>query len=351
MNLVLTCLALDEDDPILSHVVGWTAMLAGKPGIGRITVISPRVGRYSLPDNVRVRPIGRRNKFATLIAFYRVVFAELRRGVDCFFVFQGGPYPGLLLPVKLITGKPVYQWKAHPLVTRLERFFARYCDTLLFTSTPYSFPIPLPNRRVVGQGIDVGLFRPLVAEPSEDIITVGRVAPVKHLEKMVDLLKRCNERFETSYRLNIYGPTLDMDSEYLEKLKNIIENKGLSSNIVFHGSVSRNELPEILSRHKVFLHFAATALDKTTVEAMACGTVVLSDNPCVIWTFPEHLRARLTLPSDDLDRQVDILRDVLDMEQSLRQKLSAELRDMVIREHNIETFFDKILVEMEAKCV
>ena len=137
------------------------------------------------------------------------------RQADFFFVLQGGPYPALLLPVKLLTGRRVYQWKTHSYVNRRMAFYARWCDDLVFTATPSSFPLALPNVRVVGHGIDMQQFQPMPDDGpgTGDLIAVGRLTPVKRLDRLISAVAACRGSSGRMWSLDICGPELESDRE------------------------------------------------------------------------------------------------------------------------------------------
>ena len=348
MRILFTCLALDEDHPILSHVTGWVRTLSDTEGVEEIVVVSPNVGRFDASDRVRVRSIGRGGRLSTLRAFYKEVFAARRHGIDAFFVCQGGPYPALLLPFRLLTGTPIFQWKAHALVSVVEKFYARFCDTRLFTATESSFPVPVATRRIVGHGIDTGMFGPVAAARVDGLVTVGRVTPVKKMERMIDLVASIRERTGRILSLHVYGPTGDADEPYRRGLQEQAAALGLADNIVFHGPVPRSRMPEILSGHRVFLHFCIGALDKAALEAMACGIPVVSDNPCVAEALPPSLRDMLYAGSGELDDAADRVVNLLEMPNEDYDRLGVALRDNVETNHSVDRLFREIVTEMRA---
>ncbi len=160
MKVVFVCQAVDQDDPILATTIRWIEALAAQPPVTGVTVLALRTARHGLPPTVEVRGFGRSNRLATLLAFYREVVRSLRRRPDFFFIYQGGPYPLLLLPAKLLSRTSVVQWKAHPAISRAMAFYARWCDDLIFTPAKASFPMDLPKVRAVGHGVDTELFKP-----------------------------------------------------------------------------------------------------------------------------------------------------------------------------------------------
>ncbi len=349
MRLVFICQAVDRNDPILASTVRWIEEFARRPQVEQMTVIALRKGAFALPDNVEVRAVKRRNRLVTIARFYREVLRAVLRGVDSFFIYQGGPYPVLLLPLKLLMGKPIYQWKAHPYVSPIMHFSARFCDTKVFTSTHNAFPLRLPNVRVVGQGIDTTQFCIKPLPKTGDLVTVGRIAPVKRLDVMLKALAQCNHRYETSYHLDIYGPILDMNDEYREYLHALVEQLDLSAFVSFCEAVTQNQLPEILNRYRLFLSFSKTALDRSAVEAMACGLPVISTNPCVEEILPTHLRSVLIVPEADINSQAQCIHQLLSSDDRQLSEVGQALRNVAAWNHSVTSLIDRILTEMGHK--
>jgi len=348
MKVVFICQTVDRHDPILAVTVSWIKALASQPQVESVGVIALRKGTYSPPDNVTVHVIKARSRLVTLVRFYQKVLSADLRKTDCFFIHQGGPYPVLLLPLKLLMGKPIYQWKTHPHISPMMRFCARFCDAKVFTATKKSFPADLPNVKVVGHGIDTDEFCIRRKHKTDDLVTVGRIAPVKRLDVAIKALARCNRRYGTFYRLNVYGPTLEKDREYREYLDALVKELELSEMVFFRGAVLQHELPNILNRCSLFLHFSRTALDKAVAEAMACGLPIISSNLIVKEILPEELRALLIVPEEDIDKQAEQIHHVLSLDEGRLLDIGETLRTLVVRDHSLTALFDKILAEMSS---
>ncbi len=345
MRLLWVCEAVDRGDPMQPTTVSWLEALAAKPRVERIDVLALRVGEHALPAHVRVRRIGGRTRLGTLARFYAGVLAALARGLDAFFIYQGGPYPILLWPFRLLLGTPIYQWKAHPHVSRTMRLCARFIDTKVFTSTPHAFPMALDTLRVVGQGIRTDVFRIVPGPKVRRLVTVGRVAPVKRLDHMLRAVAAANRRRGVPIGLDVIGPIEDLPA-HVAALDRLIAAEGLAGHVSFHGPVRQEELPAVLGRYPLFLHFCAGALDKTVVEAMACGVPVLSTNPCVAEVLPPDLRDLLLLPEGDADGQAARILALLDAGEARWREIGRRLRDVVVADHDVSGLFDRILSEM-----
>jgi glycosyltransferase involved in cell wall biosynthesis len=345
---VLICQAVDQDDPVSATLVRWIRTLAGDPSVASVRVLALRVGRFQLPDNVVVVNLGV-GRLARLLRFYaQVAFAIRRREADFFFILQGGPYPALLLPIKLLTGRRVYQWKTHSHVSRRMAFYARWCDDLVFTATPSSFPLALPNVRVVGHGIDMHLFRPLPADgpATADLIAVGRLTPVKRLDRVVSALAACRDSSGRVWSLDLCGPQLEGDRQYRATLDDLVARLELSGSVRFLGPASHDEMSALLGRYHAAVNFSDTGFDKAIAEAMACGKPVLSTNACFAELLPDDLRELLVLDHDDVTAQARGITRVLELDELERRNVGEHLRAIIAEHHGLAQFWGKILSEI-----
>jgi glycosyltransferase involved in cell wall biosynthesis len=94
------------------------------------------------------------------------------------------------------------------------------------------------------------------------------------------------------------------------------------------------------------LNFSDTALDKSALEAMAAGVPVLSTNACVAEALPEALHATLMCPREDVEAQAQRIDWCLSLSEQDRTRLSDELREVVVRDHGLSTFWDRAFSAM-----
>jgi glycosyltransferase involved in cell wall biosynthesis len=347
LSVLFVSQAVDRDDPVVPHTVRWIEALAQKPSVDHVTVLALRTGRHDLPRNVAVHRFGRRNRLGTLAAFYRAVVGALRRRPDFIFIHQGGPYPALLLPIKLLCRIPIVQWKAHGVITRAMAFYARRCDDRIFTATRASFPMRMPKVRIVGHGIDTQAFRRQVEEPVGDLVAAGRIAPLKCIEEMVRAVDHANRTYGTAYRLDIYGPTLPGDEEYARRVEALIDRLGARDRVALRGPVLHADLPRLLGAHRAALNFSNhRAIDKSALEAMSCGLPVISTNESVAEIMPTGLEPLLIADAENIDAQAKAIHELLRREHTEIAELGERMRAVVVSEHSIDRLFDRILEDV-----
>lgn len=351
LDIVYVCKSVDETNRTLAHQVRWIRALSGHERVARVRVLTPGRGPASLPPNVSVHVFGATGRWAlarTLIGF-QCAMATAGRGASLYFVSQGGPYPALLLPWKVLSGRPVFQWKAMPQISPRMRFYARVCDDLVFTATPGSFPLVSEKVVVVGHGIDTALFCPRPDEtPTRDLVAVTRVAPIKGLDQAVRAVAECRRRLGRAPTLDIVGPCDSKSQDHLRELYRLVAELALEREVRILGAVDQAELPAMLSDYRAALNFSDTAFDKAAGEAMACGLPLVTTNPRVVEVLPEDLRARLVAPAGDVSAQAGAIQGVLSASDVERRAIGGRLREVVVREHGLDALFGKIIAEIDA---
>ncbi len=343
MRICYVCKAVDETSPTVATQVRWIRSLAAHPRVEHVDVLTRTHGVAELPANVTVRGFGTKGWLGTAAGFYRAALRMKPHDVDFFFVAQGGPYPALLLPLKVATKNPIYQWKAHPHISARMRFYARFCDDLIFTPTPGSFPLALDTVRVVGHGIDTGLFQLDEAPPTRDLAAVGRIAAVKRLDVAVEALAVCRDRFGLGLTLDIFGEPASKDQAHRLDLGELVDRLGLHEQVRFLGAVDHAELPGLLGRYRATINFSTTAFDKAAGESMAVGVPVITANDCTTEMLPADLQRLLAVRADDVTGVATTIREVVLWDDGTRAQVGQRLRETIVSGHGLDSLFDKIL--------
>jgi glycosyltransferase involved in cell wall biosynthesis len=346
LNVIFICQTVDEKDPIQATTVRWIKVLSEHEKIEKITVLSLRVGLFNLPKNVKVIKISGANSFVTIVRFYNKVLSNVWKSNTVFFVYQNGYYPMLLLPFRLLLRRPVFQWLAHPHKGWKTWFNLYFGSTRIFTSTLNAFPYSRDNVSIVGQGVNLDLFRPKILKHNCDLITVGRISPVKQLDLILMALGHCYTYYGTQYTLNIVGSAiLPSDIEYLEYLHSIIDKYKMSDSIRFIDTVQQSQLPEILPKAKAFIFCCKGALGRSVVEAMSCSIPIISTNLSVAEVVPRELHDDLisSISIKNLSKKIHLLMNV---DEQKRVEIGSILRGVVSDNHGDIRLFEKIVAKI-----
>jgi glycosyltransferase involved in cell wall biosynthesis len=121
------------------------------------------------------------------------------------------------------------------------------------------------------------LFRESLGLPNDAflLVTAGRVVFGKGYREKLMLFKRLN----TLSNRNLYWIIVG-DGDDLQEIKTMVNSIGLSSKVLFLGSVPRNDLPRIYSSADLFwmLSNFQESLGLVYIEAQACGCPALARN-------------------------------------------------------------------------
>lgn len=165
------------------------------------------------------------------------------------------------------------------LETRLAPRFYRATPVMTLAETTVgplaSRGIPLGNITVVHPGIDPD-FAP-TGEPRESsptLVAVGRLAPVKRFEALLDTVSEVRLTVP-NVRLHIVGT-----GPLREHLEHAVASRNLGDAVVLEGRIERSALISLYSRAWLAVSAShAEGWGMTLTEAAACGTpAVVSDN-------------------------------------------------------------------------
>lgn len=127
----------------------------------------------------------------------------------------------------------------------------------------------LPYLRTIHHGIDTKLF-PFNDKPDDYLLYYGRIVPEKGIREAIQVAK------ETHHRLLIIGPTYPDAMGYFEQYI----KPQLDDQILYLGYVERDQMPKYIQKAKALLTPVQweEPFGLTTIEAMSCGTPVISFN-------------------------------------------------------------------------
>lgn len=328
-NLLIITQKIDDQDQLLGFFIDWVAEFSKY--FKKVTVLCLEKRTFELPGNVQVISLGKdhgRSKIQQLFSFYRYTWS-LRTDYDVVFVHMNPIWTALGGFWWHMLSKKVFFWYTHKAVTFKLKLAEKFADAI-FTGSKESFRLPSRKVIVAGHGIDTELFKPDPSRQSRDgiarILSVGRIAPVKNYETLVDAAKILNDR-KFSFYVDIIGePALKKDQLYQERLKKRIKDLGLEERFKFWGKIVNKNLVSYYQSHDIFAHLSKTgSVDKTLFEAMACGMRVISCNDS----------ARAFLSSDLIFNENDP-EELAEKISSSANKNNYELRDYVVKNHNLK---------------
>jgi glycosyltransferase involved in cell wall biosynthesis len=344
MRILLINFVMDRNSPVLAWQHSVALRLAAK--CERLVVLTERVGECELPDNVEVHRVPRilttplRMLGARWLMNIPVWSWCVRERFDAVFIHMNADWAYRLAPCWQQFGIPVLLWYAHGTVTnRLRRAHAQ--TACVVTSTPEGFGIPSSKVRVIGQGIDTGLFTPPASRPDNaTIVAVGRVSRRKKVDLMLETLAWLKANApQYPFNLRIIGPTLTRDDRaYGAELADTVKRLELARHVTFEGPRAMSDLPAIYGSAFLHLNLSQTgSMDKTILESLACGCPTLTSNASVFSLFepfPE-LIVRTRTP-DAIGRQI------CRAYEHRQSSDSSDLRQLVVGRHDLDSYVEHV---------
>jgi len=349
MRLLWFNLATDLDDPILGFTSSWIREVATR--VDSIHVITMRLGRVELPENVRIYSVGKEKGFnepRRALEFYRHLLRILRdEAIDVCFSHMIPIFTVMAVPLLRLRGTPIVTWYAHRQVTTVLKL-AHHCSDRMLTSAASAYRYKQDKLLVIGQGIDTTLFCPDGTEPDTPplLLSVGRLSPIKDLFTLVEAVHLLQQRGH-EIRCDLVGGPLEHDSAYAERLRQRVAESGFGKIVRLRGAIPTSEIVRWYRRCFAHVNLCPTGgLDKAALEAMACGKPCLVANEGFRATLG-HWASHLLFPHGYVEDLAHKLERLLAMSESQRRAIGTDLRQSVIEQHSLKRLADQLMSVFE----
>ena len=336
MKLLIVTQAVDLDDPILGFFHRWIEELAAR--CENVLVICLREGRHQLPQNVRVLSLGKdvgASRKTKVWRCYRYIFAY-RHEYDAVFVHMNQEYVLLAGIFWRQWGKRVYLWRNHWAGNFLTRIAVALSSGVFYTSKS-SFTAQFKKTKIMPVGVD------MVAQDTprtpRSILFLGRVAPSKHPEVLLDALAQL-QRDGIDTTASIYGSPLPKDEAFARALRTRAETM---PTVTFYDSVPHHETAAIYAAHEIFVNLSASGMyDKTLFEASTAGCIVVASSRDFAEMAGEQFVFRQNNPQD-LAR---VLKDILKMSEKKKGAARKKFTE-IAQTQALPALADRLIAEME----
>ncbi len=347
MKLLILTQKVDKNDQNLGFFHRW--LLEFAKYFERVTIICLYKGEYNLPENVKVLSLGKekgQSRIKYLLNFYTYIWSE-RNNYDKVFVHMNQVYVLLGGIIWKILGKDIYLWYTHKSITTSLQLSVLFIKKI-FSASKESFRIKTSKLNVMGHGIDVDFFSINSNKVFDDsklkLVTVGRISESKDL---VAILKAINIlKTETKISLDIIGSAITKeDVSYFNVVKKYVSDNGLSDIVMFRGPMPQEKILPYLHNADLFMHTSTTgSLDKAALEALACGTLVVSSNDALIPILSPY---GLTFTTKDVDSLVTTLKNFI--RKKNKKEISGKLRDIVVQNHSLKSLISRLFDTIQLK--
>ena len=346
LRLLFVTQELDRTSTNLAVAHTWAAELARQSAA--VHVLAARVGEVDLPPNVHVHGLGRergRSRRMAALAFGAIgARLILGRRVDVVVAHMVPAYAVALWPFTRATSTKLALWYASHGLTPMLRRANQLIDAAV-TASYDSYPIQSEQAFVLGHGIDTQRFRPPAergAETGPVIGMAGRLTPLKGFEPGIQALGELRRGKFPDARLRIAGePFYASDRGYVDELKGLADRLGVRNAVEFVGAVRGDAMAGFYGSLDVFVNWRAKpALDKTGLEALACGTPLITNNSAYGGVLGDLARDFLVGDSSaELSAGLD---GVLSLSAGVRRAAVGQMRATVLQEHGAPGLADRL---------
>ena len=352
MKLLMITRKIDRKDALAGFSYDWIKKISRQ--VESLKIICLEKGDISdLAQNIEIHSLGKEKSYhshfirrlAFILRFQKLAW-QITPQVDGVFCHMNPEYTILIWPWAKLFRKKIVSWYTHKAVTWKMQLMERLADVIL-TASIESFRLPSKKVKVVGHGIDTEKFKPSTInhQPSTIIFTilsVGRISPTKDYETLIkaaDILR--DQLGFKDFVVNIIGaPGLAEQQSYLESLQQMVRAMNLETKVKFLGPVPNKDIVPYYQKTSLFINLSDTgSLDKAVLEAMACGVLVLTSNEA----FEKILPADLLVEKNNPRILAQKILDLSNWSKEKRNDISAKLRQIVVREHNLDNLTVKII--------
>jgi glycosyltransferase involved in cell wall biosynthesis len=218
------------------------------------------------------------------------------------------------------------------------------------------YEIPREKIRVVHNGVDVNVFKPVNEEVKRNarkkvglrgepiILYVGHLSPRKGLQYLLEAVPRVVKEFPEALFVIVGGtPEFVEERDYRQIWIEQASKLGVSRNVFFAGEVRHKDTLDYYSSADVFVFPTLyEGLAKALLEAMACGlpivTTIVGGNPDVIL----HEENGILIEPGKTNMLADMLVRLL-LNKSYAKKLGKKARETVEKDFTWKTAAIKLM--------
>lgn len=352
MKLLILTQKVDKNDPVLGFFHNWILELASN--FERLSVVCLQKGDYDLPPNVKVLSLDKENlttnylllttklyKIKYIWNFYKYIWC-LRKDYDAVFVHMNQEYVILGWKLWKLWGKKIYFWRNHPkgdFFTRL----AVLVSNKVFCTSPQSFTARFRKTILMPVGIDASIFNAELRIKNQElskknILFLGRMDRIKRPNLLIEALDILHKK-QIDFVCNLYGDPTSGSEEFYKSLTERVLELGLQEKVHFYAGVPNSQTPELYSSHEIFVNLTpAGSMDKTIVEASACGCLLVVANS----SFRGSLDELFILEEVEAQSLAEALQNLMNLNESEKEIKRQKLVEYA-KGQSLEILIEKLM--------
>ncbi len=351
MRLLIITQKYDINDSNLGAFVGWWDKLAER--IEKVYVLALLKRSESTRSNIEVLSMGKEKGagfFGKFFWFYWGLLKTIGK-TDAILVHMVPKYAILAAPLAFVFKKPIYMWYTGVAAQKQLKFSVLFCRKV-FTAHAAAMRVDTPKRIITGHGIDIEKFKVkslnLKINEYITILSIGRITPSKGHDLIINTV---SDLIKSGYNLKlkiIGGIIQERHLGYFAKLRKLVDDLKMESRIEFLGDATYSDMPWHFNEAQVLINAVPFGgLDKVVLEAMASGVIPLTSNNAFLSVFPKDFASQFIFKENDLEDLKNKLKNILDKKLYLDETLASELRDIIVKNHNLDNLISKIIEEIK----
>ena len=276
-TLLIFNLETNLDSTVLAGAHDW--IIEFSRHYEELIVISNRVGRYQVPQNVKVLEMSfSRRKVKFTSNYLRTAMLIIRSRKQLHIFYHMTSY-SLMIFAPLAHLMKVKQaiWYSHSVADFPLRCSLRFADFAV-SSSKNSFPISIgPKVHGIGHGIAIttgDLHSHRSEKTRNGTVIVGRVTPIKRIEAFIEALSKDKFTAQKFLPVDIYGPITNQ--LYMESLLQLADRRGVKVN--FFGELPHKEIQKNNENYRFVFSGTPKSTDKALLEACISGCIPLTEN-------------------------------------------------------------------------
>jgi glycosyltransferase involved in cell wall biosynthesis len=346
--LVIYNLETDLDSLVLASAHEWIAQFSKM--YSKVFVYSTHIGKIELPENIVVKEIGGGTLYKKMIGTIRLYSTlhkiyKFRGNIEVFHHMSSHTLLLLGFPIKIMK-VPQIIWYSH---SKLDLFlkFGRYFADKIVSSTLESSPMKEKKSfMAIGHGVNLDKFKPideLVQSKRSNLIHVGRIAPIKNIEYLLeDIFQRNKNSTNLVNELFLLGPVTD--ANYFSQLEDYANERSIK--LIHLGALPNHKIPYLLEKFSMFYSGTPLSADKAAIEAGISGCILITKNESVMKLTGMSEIWKSEAMKASLSNQIDwVLNQPTEKIKRIRKRImkkSRQLNDLTILIEKIYEIFGSI---------
>lgn len=338
MKILVITQKVDLTDSTLGFFVEWLDSFS--KNFEKVLTICLEIGSHNLSENVSVYSLGKekgKSRLKYVVNFLYLIVSK-RKSYDIVFIHMNQEYVILGFLIWKILGKKILFWRNHKEGSFITMISASLSDQVYYTSEQ-SFTSRYKHSRQMPVGISVPNINVKLAQP-KTILSLGRISPIKKIHLLVESLKLLSN-YSKDFKCDVVGdPANKEDNLYYERIRNDAETLVSSGLLKFFPGVKHSHVKDLFQSHRFFINITPDgSLDKTIFEAMANGSIVITQNSF----FKDIIPSECYLNELEPEKIAQKIIKLFEISDDILLEWQLKNREYVVQNHSIDALV-KIIV-------